>query len=105
MHDLKIGEDVLQAQQRQASRARAERCHLDAHLVERALAELPKIFAQTDLVVVNKADLAELVGVDPEGIMDDYRKINPHGAILLTAARRGEGISALIEEMELGRHA
>nr|NIT78430.1 hydrogenase accessory protein HypB [Thermoplasmata archaeon]NIY04799.1 hydrogenase accessory protein HypB [Thermoplasmata archaeon] len=46
----------------------------------------PKIFAQTDLVVVNKVDLAEFVEVDPEGIMDDYRRINPHGAILLTAA-------------------
>ncbi len=216
MHDLKIGEDVLQAQERRASRVRAElrernirafnvmgaigsgkttlieriierlgeeirfaaiagdvagdvdyqrynqmgipavnlntqhRCHLDAHLVEHALAKLPldelevlwvenvgnlvcpadfplgaersvvvisvtegddmirkhpKIFAQTDLVVVNKVDLAEFVEVDPEGIMDDYRRINPHGAILLTAAKRGEGISALIEEMELGRHA
>lgn len=121
-------------------------CHLDAHLVEHALEELPldqidilfienvgnlvcpadfplgvernvviisvtegddmvrkhpKIFAQADLVVLNKLDLAALVEVEPERIVADYKKLNPHGTILLTDAKHGRGISELIAALEL----
>ncbi len=59
----------------------------------------PKIFAQTDLVVVNKIDLASAVGVDPKRIVNDYAAVNPHGEIVLTAARSGRGIDAVIEQL------
>jgi hydrogenase nickel incorporation protein HypB len=121
-------------------------CHLDAHLVEHALEELPlakldilfienvgnlvcpadfplgversvvvisttegedmvrkhpKIFVQADLVILNKIDLAELVEVDPQKTMADYRRLNPHGAILLTDAKHGRGIEAVLAELGL----
>lgn len=123
-------------------------CHLDAHLVEHALEELPldrldvlfienvgnlvcpadfplgvernivvisvtegddmvrkhpKIFAQADLVVLNKLDLAALVEVEPVRIVADYKKINPHGTILLTDAKHGRGIDELIAALKLNR--
>jgi len=113
-------------------------CHLDAHLIEHALEELPlkeieilfienvgnlvcpadfplgverdlvvisvtegddmvrkhpKIFTQADLVILNKIDLAELVEVDPQRVVRDYAKLNPHGKILLTDAKHGRGIA------------
>jgi hydrogenase nickel incorporation protein HypB len=61
----------------------------------------PKIFAQTDVVAVNKIDLASAVGVDPRRIAADYRAINPHGAILETDARHEGGIDELLKALGL----
>lgn len=51
----------------------------------------PKIFTQTDVVAVNKVDLAGFVGVDPMVLVDDYRRLNPQGKVVLTDARSGRG--------------
>jgi len=56
----------------------------------------PKIFAQTDLVVINKVDLATAVGVDTKVILADYARVNPHGTAVLADARRGVGIDELL---------
>jgi len=59
----------------------------------------PKIFAQTDLIVINKIDLAEAVGVDPQVLVSDYAKVNPHGRAILTDARHNRGIDDLIRAL------
>jgi len=59
----------------------------------------PKIFAQTDLMVVNKIDLADAVGVDPQRIVSDYEELNPHGATVLTDARHERGIDDVIRAL------
>jgi len=59
----------------------------------------PKIFAQTDLMVVNKIDLADAVGVDPQRIVADYAEINPHGGVVLTDARHERGIEQVISAL------
>lgn len=124
-------------------------CHLDAHLVEHALDELPleeidvlfienvgnlvcpadfplgvernivvisvtegddmvrkhpKIFAQTDLVILNKLDLAPLVEVEPQRIVADYKRLNPHGTIILTDAKHSLGLSEVIAALGLMGH-
>jgi len=61
----------------------------------------PKIFAQTDLVVINKTDLAGAVGVDPERIVSDYAAINPHGKAILTDALHERGIDELARALGL----
>jgi hydrogenase nickel incorporation protein HypB len=61
----------------------------------------PKIFAQTDLIVINKVDLASAVGVDPARLVSDYRIVNPHGTAILTSARQGTGIGELAEKLGL----
>jgi len=61
----------------------------------------PKIFAQTDLVVINKVDLANAVGVDPNRIVSDYAKVNPHGVALQTDALHERGIDELARALGL----
>ncbi|UCF09797.1 MAG: hydrogenase nickel incorporation protein HypB [Candidatus Bipolaricaulota bacterium] len=62
----------------------------------------PKIFAQTDLVAINKVDLADAVGVDPKVIVSDYARLNPHGTAILTDARHDRGIDELLEALGMG---
>jgi hydrogenase nickel incorporation protein HypB len=61
----------------------------------------PKIFLQTDLVIINKVDLAEFVGVDLKRILEDYKKLNPDGVALLTDCKSGEGIQEVAKALEL----
>jgi len=61
----------------------------------------PKIFAQSDVVVLNKLDLADAVDVDPQRIVADYAEINPHGKIVLTDAKHERGIDELMSALDL----
>ncbi|MBC7169549.1 hydrogenase nickel incorporation protein HypB [Candidatus Bipolaricaulota bacterium] len=61
----------------------------------------PKIFAQTDVVAVNKVDLASFIGVDPGRLVADYRQLNPHGRVVLTDARSGRGSDELLAALGL----
>ena len=56
----------------------------------------PKMFAQTDVVAINKIDLAEIIEVDPQRIVEDYRRVNPHGRAVLTDAKHGRGVEELL---------
>jgi len=62
----------------------------------------PMIFGTSDVVVINKIDLAEAVEVDVGIIEGDARMINPHLKIVLTDAKHGVGIDDLICALELG---
>jgi hydrogenase nickel incorporation protein HypB len=59
----------------------------------------PDIFAQTDLLVINKVDLADAVAVDVQRIVDDYSRINPHGTAILTDAQHHRGIDDLLQAL------
>lgn len=61
----------------------------------------PVIFGQADIMVVNKIDIARYVGVDPETLVSDYRKLKPSGAAIKTCAKTGEGVDKLIKAMNL----
>lgn len=61
----------------------------------------PKIFSQTDLIVINKIDLAATIGVEIEQIANDYSRINPHGKIVLTDAEHHRGIDDLLRALEI----
>jgi len=61
----------------------------------------PKIFSQTDIVAINKVDLAEAIDVDPEVPKKDYEEINPHGRAIFTNATEARGIDELVEALEL----
>lgn len=62
----------------------------------------PLIFTQTDFAVLNKIDLAEIIEVDPDVILRDFERVNPHGRIFLTDAKHDVGtkelLSALIDD-------
>ena len=61
----------------------------------------PKIFSQSNVVVINKVDLSEAIGVDPEKPKADYKEINPNGEVIFTAATKGEGIDQLISALNI----
>ncbi len=59
----------------------------------------PVIFAFTDIIVINKIDLAPAMEVNPEGLASDARMVNPKAKIILTDARHGKGIGELMKAM------
>ena len=61
----------------------------------------PLIFAQSDLAVVNKVDLAEPMDVDLSVIEKDFKEINPHGTLIKTNAKEGKGIEKIAEFLEI----
>lgn len=61
----------------------------------------PLIFAQSDLTVVNKVDLAEPMDVDLSVIEEDYKEINPHGTLIKTNAKEGKGIEKIAEFLDI----
>lgn len=56
----------------------------------------PVIFGMADVIVVNKVDLADAVEVDVNTIIEDAKKVNPNAPVILTNAKRGEGIDELV---------
>ncbi|MFP4136497.1 MAG: hydrogenase nickel incorporation protein HypB [Candidatus Acetothermia bacterium] len=59
----------------------------------------PKIFSQSDIIVINKVDLADAIGVDPQKPKADYEEINPHGRAIFTVATEGQGVDELIDAL------
>ncbi len=121
-------------------------CHLDAHLVEHALEDLPldevdvlfienvgnlvcpadfplgtdkrvvvisvtegddmvrkhpMIFRESDIIVINKSDLASLMEVDTATLVADARRVRPDADIVVTDAKHGVGIDKLALVMGL----
>jgi hydrogenase nickel incorporation protein HypB len=121
-------------------------CHLDAHLTEHALEDLPlddldvvfienvgnlvcpadfplgadrrvvvisvtegddmvrkhpMIFRESDVIVINKADLAPIMEVSLDGLREDVRKVRPDARCVITDARHGLGIPELMEALGL----
>ncbi len=120
-------------------------CHLDAHLVEHALGDLPLekidllfienvgnlicpvdfdlgshirmvvvsvsegddtvekhplIFKDSDLVVINKVDIAEAVNADEEKMASDARMLNPDAIVIKSSLKTGEGVDEIINVIE-----
>ena len=52
----------------------------------------PTTFKSADVVIVNKIDIAEVVGFDRDKAIDNIKKIAPQAAIFEVSARSGEGM-------------
>jgi len=61
----------------------------------------PLIFSRSDLTVLNKVDLAEAMDVDIDTIEEDFEEVNPHGTMIKTNAKEGEGIEKVAEFLDL----
>ncbi len=59
----------------------------------------PHVFAEMDLVVINKVDLATALGIDIERLIGDLRSVNPRARVFQTSCKDGTGISELINEL------
>ena len=61
----------------------------------------PLIFLFSDVVVINKTDLAEVMGVNPDKLSRDAKEINPRAKVVKTSMKTGEGMEELIEALGL----
>jgi len=61
----------------------------------------PFIFADADVVVINKIDLAKAMQVDIKALEKDVETINPNAKVAFTNCRTGEGIDTVIEALRL----
>ncbi len=61
----------------------------------------PLSFRDVDVVVINKVDVANIFNVDPYALAEDVKKINPKAKVVLTSARKGQGIDDLIKALNL----
>ena len=61
----------------------------------------PFIFMDADVVVINKMDLADAMGVDVKKLEIDVKRINPRASVAVTNCRSGEGVKEVIEALGL----
>jgi len=61
----------------------------------------PFIFMDADVVVINKMDLADAMGVDVKRLGMDVKRINPKATVAVTNCRSGEGVTRVIEALGL----
>jgi len=52
---------------------------------------------QSDLLVVNKPDLAPMVGVDLNRMLDEARAVRDGRPVVVTNGRTGEGVDAIVD--------
>lgn len=53
----------------------------------------PTVFKSADVVILNKIDIAEVVGFDRQTALDNIHNVAPQAQVLELSARTGEGIS------------
>ncbi len=56
----------------------------------------PMLFKYSDIAVINKIDLKDVMDVNVEDMIKDAKEINPNLKIFITSATTGENISKLI---------
>ncbi|MFX0106146.1 MAG: hypothetical protein ACFE75_11730 [Candidatus Hodarchaeota archaeon] len=56
----------------------------------------PMLFKYSDIAVVNKIDLKDVMDVNIEDMIKDAKEINPNLKIFITSAITGENITKLI---------
>lgn len=61
----------------------------------------PMLFKMSDIAVINKIDLEDVMDVNIKEMIDDARSINPDLKIITTSAKTDEGILELIEALNL----
>ncbi len=61
----------------------------------------PFIFMDAHVVVINKVDLAQPMGVNVRQLEADVKRINPDARVAMTNCRSGEGVEEVIEALSL----
>lgn len=56
-----------------------------------------QMFMGAEIAVINKMDLAGVMGVDVDALITDIRTVNPDAQVVTTSCRTGEGIDEVLE--------
>ncbi|WP_406535051.1 hydrogenase nickel incorporation protein HypB [Methanobrevibacter sp.] len=60
----------------------------------------PIIFQTSDVVVINKVDLADAVGADADKMVADAQKLNPNVKVIKSSLKQGCGLDEIIAAIE-----
>ena len=60
----------------------------------------PIIFQTSDVVVINKVDLADAVGADADKMVADAQKLNPKIKVIKSSLKEGKGLDEIIAAIE-----
>ena len=60
----------------------------------------PIIFQTSDVVVINKVDLAEAVGADADKMVADAQRLNPKVKVIKSSLKEGLGLNEIIAAIE-----
>ena len=63
----------------------------------------PLIFQNSDLVIINKIDLADAVGASVDKMVADAKKLNPDVKIITSSLKEGKGLDEVIGAIEACR--
>ena len=61
----------------------------------------PLLFKFSDIAVINKIDLNDVIDLNIDEMINDAKQINPNLKIFTTSAKTGENISELINALEI----
>ena len=61
----------------------------------------PFIFSGADVIVINKVDLAEAMGVDIDKLEEDAEKVAPRAKVVRANCRSGMGVGEVIKALNL----
>ena len=57
----------------------------------------PIIFQTSDVIIINKIDLADAVGADVDKMVADAKKLNPNVKIITSNLKEGKGLDEIIQ--------
>ena len=60
----------------------------------------PYIFKDSDLIIINKIDLADAVGASTDKMVADAKKLNPDVKVITTSLKEGIGLDDVIEAIK-----
>ena len=60
----------------------------------------PIIFQTSDVVVINKVDLADAVGADADKMVADAQRLNPNVKVIKSSLKQGTGLDEIIKVIE-----
>ena len=60
----------------------------------------PIIFQTSDVVVINKVDLADAVGADADKMVADAQRLNPNVKVIKSSLKEGTGLDEIIAVIE-----
>ena len=60
----------------------------------------PYIFKDSNLIIINKIDLADAVGASTDKMVADAKKLNPDVKVITTSLKEGKGLDEVIEAIK-----
>jgi hydrogenase nickel incorporation protein HypB len=60
----------------------------------------PYIFKDSDLIIINKIDLADAVGASTDKMVADAKKLNPDVKVITTSLKEGKGLDDVIDAIK-----